>query len=614
MTMASTSSRKPASKPLRVKYPDDYNPILEYWREIENGLVVCEKIRKTYKKLVNDLGIQDGEFFYSPQRANHMLEFVENFCHHSKGKKFGGKPVRLELWEKALLAAVFGFIDADGNRKYREAVLIVAKKNGKSLIASCVGLYLQCADGEPGPEVYAVATKRDQAKIIWSEAKRMRNKSPALRKRVRALVAELVSDFNDGVFKPLASDVDTLDGLNVHGALMDEFHQWKNGRALFDIIADGVSAREQALILETSTAGTIREDFYDEKYAEAEKVINGYGVPDGYVADRFIAFVYELDKREEWTDPACWLKANPGLGTIKNLKNLQYKVGVAMKNRALVKNLLCKEFNIRETATESWLPFEACVNELLVCACDDGHWTTLRQSEIATAKCPTCGKPITTTIAEDALRGSYAVGGCDLSATTDLTCATLLIRKPGDNRFFVLQKYFLPAARVEEVEESSKREAPYELWSEQGWLQKCEGSRVDFHAVTMWFAKMVEKYDIRPLWIGYDRALAGYWLEEMTAYGFDMQQIAQGSFTFSYPMKRLGGLFEDHLIVYQNNPILRWCLTNTQAKSVNKAGVDSIQPEKPAGAHNRRIDGMVSLLNAFVCYSNHEDEYLRYVR
>jgi phage terminase large subunit-like protein len=194
-----TSRKAAKSSRLRVKYPDDYNPILEYWHEIENGLVVCDKIRKVYRKLVDDLSNQDGEFFYSVPRANHVLEFIENYCHHSKGK-MGGKPVRLELWERALLAAIFGFIDQNGNRKYREAVLIVAKKNGKSLIASCVGLYLQCADGEPGPEVYAVATKRDQAKIIWSEAKRMRNKSPALRKRVRALVAELVSDYNDGIF------------------------------------------------------------------------------------------------------------------------------------------------------------------------------------------------------------------------------------------------------------------------------------------------------------------------------------------------------------------------------------------------------------------------------
>lgn len=572
------TASKISSKAGRIKYPDDYNPILEYWQEIEKGLLVSDKIRRTFQKLVSDV-ISGGEFFYSPPRANHAIEFIENYCKHSKGK-MGGKPVRLELWEKAILATIFGFIDGDGMRKYREAVLIVAKKNGKSLIASAVGLYLLCADDEPGPEVYAVATKRDQAKIIWQESKRMRNKSPTLRKRIKALVAELNVDSNDGVFKPLASDVDTLDGLNIHGALMDEIHQWRNGRALFDIIADGTAAREQPLILETSTAGTIREDFYDEKYDYCKQVIDGYGIDDGYRDERFIAFVYELDSREEWADEKNWIKANPGLGTIKNLKTLREKVERAKKNPALVKNLLCKEFNIRETSSEAWLPFEACVNE--------------------------------TVVPMDTLEHRYAIGGCDLSAVRDLTCATLLICQPADRNFYVLQHYFLPACRVAELEGTSNREAPYRIWAEQGHITLCDSATVDFHDVTQWFLSMVNKHDIRPLWVGYDRALAGYWAEEMTGEGFDLEKIAQGPYTWTYPMKELGGLFEEHRIISNNNPILRWCVLNTGVKTLNKDGIQSIQPIKVSS--NRRIDGLVSLLNAYTCYKNHEEEFNSYVR
>lgn len=210
-----------------TRYPETYNPILEYWDAIQSGReAVSLKVQKTYRHVVEQLGAENSEFYYSPKRANHVLEFFENYCHHSKGKA-GGQLVQLELWEKALLATIFGFIDIEGNRQYREAILIVGKKNGKSLLASGVGLYLQLADGEAGPEVYAVATKRDQAKIIWQEAKRMVQKSPALRKRTRCLVGEVDSDYNDGVFKPLSSDSDTLDGLNIHGAMMDEIHQWK---------------------------------------------------------------------------------------------------------------------------------------------------------------------------------------------------------------------------------------------------------------------------------------------------------------------------------------------------------------------------------------------------
>lgn len=204
------------------------NPILEYWARIESGReVVCRKTRKTYQKLAWDVEHGAGGYHYSAKRANHVIGFIERFCKHSRGK-MGGKPVVLELWEKAMLAAVFGFVDAEGKRKYREAMLIVGKKNGKSLVASAVGLYLLVGDGEPGPEVYAVATKKDQAKIIWNESKRMVCKSPALRKRIKPLTHELSSEaFNDGAYKPLASDSDTLDGLNVHGVLMDDLYIMK---------------------------------------------------------------------------------------------------------------------------------------------------------------------------------------------------------------------------------------------------------------------------------------------------------------------------------------------------------------------------------------------------
>ena len=264
------------------RYSLEYNPILQYYAQIKSKKVTVSKaIEKWYRYLVWHIQNPD-EYFYSPKRANHIIEFAENFCKFSKGAT-GGQPVRLELWEKAHLAAVFGFVDINGNRQCRESLFIVGKKNGKSLLASIVGLYMQIGDGEPGPEVYAVATKRDQASIIWKESKRMVNKSPQLRKRIKPLVGELSSEqYNDGSFKPLASDKDTLDGLNVHCVLMDEIHQWKNGKALYDIMADGTTARQQPLVYITSTAGTVREDIYDLKYEEAKRVINGLFDKNGY--------------------------------------------------------------------------------------------------------------------------------------------------------------------------------------------------------------------------------------------------------------------------------------------------------------------------------------------
>ena len=174
------------------------------------------------------------------------------------------------------------------------------------------------------------------------------------------------------------------------------------------------------------------------------------------------------------------------------------------------------------------------------------------------------------------------------------------------------KKYFLPEMRVKEVEAGNAKEAPYKIWAEQGYLEMCDGARVDFKAVTRWFVEMVRQHNIRPLWIGYDAALSGYWVEEMTDYGFDMERIRQGPYTWTYPMKQLKGFFDEHKIIYQNNPMLRWCLLNTGVKSANKDGIESIQPVKPS--KTKRIDGMVSLLNAFTCLINHEEEYTRYIK
>lgn len=562
----------------KIVYPSDYNPVLEYWEAIESGReVVGDKIYRWYKYLAH-LVTHPGEYFYSNKRANHVLEFAENYCRLSKGAG-AGKPVRLELWEKAHLAAIFGFIDINGNRMCREAVLIVAKKNGKSLLASVVGLYMLLGDGEPGPEVYAVATKKDQAKIIWTESKRMVRKSKALLRRVKPLVAELSSElYNDGSFKPLASDSDTLDGLNIHCGLMDEIHQWKDGRKLYDIIADGVTAREQPLIYITSTAGTIREDIYDQKYEESERVINGLFDVDGYKDIHFFPFIYELDERKEWTNPKCWKKANPGLGTIKNLEALAEKVRKAIENPSLVRNLVCKEFNIRETSTEAWLTFEQIDNQEMF---DIGS-----------------------------LKPRYGIGGCDLSSTTDLTCATVIFMMPEDENIYVKQMYWIP----EDLLEARVREdkIPYDIWREKGLLRTCPGNRMHYKYVVDWYREVQEQDDIYLFKCGVDGWSATYFVEEMrNVFGTSVIDLVfQGKKTLSGPMKSLGADLTKKKIVYNNNPILKWCLCNT---TVDVDRNDNIQPAKGKQGATRRIDGMASLLDAYVELENHLEEYLSIV-
>lgn len=559
---------------MKRTYPNDYNPILEYWEQIKNGKeVVCDKTYRWYKYLVWHINNPD-EYFYSTKRANHILEFAENYCCISKGDG-AGSPVRLELWEKAHLAAVFGFVDINGFRQCREAVLIVGKKNGKSLLGSIVGNYMLIGDGEPGPEVYAVATKKDQAKIIWTESKRMVRKSPVLLKRIKPLVGELSSEyFNDGVFKPLASDSDTLDGLNVHCVLMDEIHQWKNGKSLYDIMADGTSARNQPLVYITSTAGTIREDIYDAKYEEATSVINGLFDDNGYKDIHFFPFIYELDNRKEWTDEVCWKKANPSLGTIKKIETLKAKVEKAKLNSSLVKNLVCKEFNIRETSIEAWLTFEELNNTAMY--------------DI------------------NKLKPRYGIGGCDLSSTTDLTNATIIFRVPDDENIYVLQMYWLPEDLLEQRVREDK--IPYDLWQEQGLLRTCPGNKVHYKYVKEWFEEVQKEYDIYIFKVGYDSWSATYFVEDMTnCFGKNtMEPVIQGKKTLSGPMKNLGADLKKKRIIYNNNPILKWCLTNT---SVDVDKNDNIQPCK-GSLGTRRIDGLAGLLDAYVVYERNLEDYM----
>lgn len=559
------------------KYPVSYNPILEYWSKIESGEeIVGLKVRKIYQKLAADVFDQDSEYEYSPERANHAIEFIENYCKHSKGK-WAGEPIDLELWQKAGLAAIFGFIHkVDGTRKYREVFLVVARKNGKSTLSSGVCLYLQIADGEGGAEVYAVATKESQAKIVWLESKRMVKKSPALAKRMKTLVKEIVSDFNDSSFKPVGSDSDTLDGLNVHGASLDEIHAWKD-KNLYDVIVDGTSSREQPLILMITTAGTVREAVYDMKYDEAEMLLNGIGDPDGYKDDRFLPIIYELDKRAEWTNEKNWKKANPGLGTIKKVDTLQTKVNKAKANPMLVKNLLTKDFNVRDTSTEAWLTFEQLNN------------------------------PATFDLAD--LKPRYGIGGCDLSSTTDLTASKVIFMVPGDPHIYVKQMYWLPEDLLEKrVIEDKIR---YDLWHENGLLRTTPGNSVHYKYVTEWFVEIQNECDIYLPWIGYDRWSAKYWVEEMQGYfgKESMIPVAQGRQTLSSPMKLLGADLENKIVNYNNNPIDKWCLSNTAVKVDDNL---NIKPDK-TNNQRRRIDGMAALLNAYVVLQEKRNDYMNMI-
>lgn len=542
------------------------NCILQYWDRIQSGeAVVSRRVRQQYQKIVDELQHPRDPWVFDLEKATAPIEFIERFCRHSKGKWIG-QPVRLELWQKALIQAAFGFVHKEtGLRRHREVLLLIGRKNGKSTLLAGLGLYMLVGDGEGGAEVYSLATKRDQARIVFAEhAVPMVSQSPALRKHLKKRKTDLYFPVTFGKFEPLASESHSLDGLNSHCVIIDELHAIKD-RNLYDVMRQSMAARTQPLLFMITTAGFVRECIYDDMYDYACRVLD-----DEVEDERFLAFLYELDDRAEWTDFRAWEKANPGLGTIKSYEELAANVERAKNEPNFLPTVLTKDFNVRETVAGTWLTFEQINNE-----------ETFALSEI---------------------ENSYAVTGTDLSSTTDLSCATILVMKP-DGKKYVLQQYFLPEELVEQRTKEDR--IPYDRWSERGLLTLCPGNKVDYSMVTQWYLRMYQEHGIHMIWNGYDPWNSQYWVDEMKEYGFQMEIVRQGAKTLSQPMKELAADLAAKRINYNNNPILKWCLTNT---SVKRDDNDNIRPIK--GSNQRqRIDGAVSLLIAYTVLFNHLNDY-----
>ena len=534
---------------------------------------MSEKVKRTMMQLMDIVNGKNKKYHFDPLLANYPINFIEDLCKQSKGSL--GKDLKLELFQKAIIQAIYGIVDKKGIRRTNELFLVIGRKNGKSTMLSALGIYGLIGEPEEGgPEVDCVSTKKDAAKIVFNEAKNMVKQSSTLTKYIKPRKSDLYSESNFGVYQPLSSDSDTLDGLNPSVVILDECHAIKD-RNLYDVMKQAMAAeaREQPLFLTITTSGFNREGIYDELYDYAEQCL-----ADPTKDEHFLSFIYELDSLEEWDQEDKWIKANPGLGKIKSLSKLRYNVERAKNTPKYKPTVLTKDFNLKNIAATSWLT-----------------WEELNNEEVFDPQL---------------VYNTYAIGGCDLSSTRDLTCASLLIRIRGDEKIYLLQHYFLPEERVDMLEATNSKEAPYRLWSERGLLTLCEGSMVKYSDVTKWFLEMREKYKIDIWKLGYDRALANYWVEEMRSeFGDVMEAVPQGPITWTAPMNEMGGMLSDKMVNYNNNPIFKWCLTNT---AVKKTGTnEAIQPIK-IQAH-RRIDGLVSFLNAYTIYCKYRDDYLNMV-
>ena len=543
------------------------NYIAEYNAKIQSGEIAASKrVKAVYARLAADTNSSRGGYVFDEARANRPIEFIERFCKHSKGE-WAGQGIRLELFQKAFIQALYGFVDAEtGLRQYRESFFLVGRKNGKSTLLAGLALYMLTSDGEGGAEVYSTATKYAQARLLFDEAHNMIKQSPDLSKHFKKRKTDLYYSPTMSKFQPLARNSDTLDGLNCSFCVMDELHGVRD-RNLYEVMRQSQAARRQPLLVMITTAGTVRECIFDDMYSHAAQVA------DGIIQDpRFLPVLYELDDRAEWTNPAAWVKANPALCSIKKLDDLTAKVERAKQNRNELSGVLCKEFNVRETVKTAWLSFDDINNE--------------------------------ETFTLDDFRGAYCIGGVDLSITTDLTCASLLFMKRGDDTKYITQMYFLPADRLQERVQQDK--IPYDKWFERGLLRLCTGNSINYSDVTAWFSETIKEYELFPAWVYYDSYSARYFVEEMTLQGFNMVRCIQGAKTLSLPMQMLGADLQAHRVIYNNNPILKWCLTNTGIQTDRNGNIVPIKNQSP----RQRIDGAAALLDCYVGLYEHYNEFI----
>lgn len=525
----------------------------EYARDVLAGTIpTCRWVRLACERHLRDLESgPDRGLHFDPGAAALVIAFFSQLK-HSKGE-WAGQTIRLEPWQQFILWVLFGWKRADGTRRFRTSYLEVARKNGKTTMAAGVGLYLLLADGEPGAEIYSAATKRDQARLSHAEATRMAKASGPIRQMVRVFKDNIHIPDTASKFEPLGADSDTMDGLNVHAALVDEVHAHKT-RDTWDVLETGTGARRQPLMFAITTAGFDRQSLCWQLHEYTEKVLDGI-IQD----DTFFGVIYGIDEEDDWQDERVWIKANPNLGVSKKLDDLRRKAMRAREMPAALNAFLRLELDVWTQSETKWMNME--------------HW---RQ----------CGQAVDA----QGLRGRVCYAGLDLSSTTDIT-ALLLVFPPevDDDLVQVLCRFWIPEESMHERVHRDR--VPYDVWVRQGYITATPGNVVDYAYVLAQIDEDMQAYGLDE--IAFDRWGATKIQTDLTELGGPdfMVQFGQGFASMSGPMKELEKLVLQHRLAHGNNPVLTWMADNLVARE-DPAG--NIKPDKEKS--REKIDGMVALI------------------
>ena len=532
--------------------------IEEYWYLIEHKEVVAGRwIRKQMRNLMEDL--DNPRYIFDPDKAHKRMRFQETFCLQSK-KPYYNKPIQFMPWQKAWWEAVYGFKMSDTQRRrFTEALLEIARKNGKSTTFAADGM----ADlfiGEGGSDICCASNDDGQARLIWNEIAGMRERLDPKRAITKPTLVELKNIRRNITIFRMSAKTQNKDGRIISKTYLDESHDIReeNGASEIAEACDrSMSSQDEPLFLGCSTQGFNRDCYLDKKIAYAKAVISGE-VDD----EHFLGFLYEQDSEQEiWTDESSWEKSNPSIRYgVKKVDKLRRDIEKAKIDKATRIHMLTKDFNIPQSNAQAWLMLE------------DYEYPQ-------------------TQLPPETFRGAYAVGSVDLSATTDLTSAKVLIHLPGDRKKYILSHYFIPESKLEDSDDKNEG-AEYTEWARAGLMTIHEGNEVNLVDVADWFFRLFKQFGIRIYKIGYDQRFAKTFLDRCEEYGFEVEMLAQGKY-LSGAMKLTEADLKHKVIEYQSNPIDKWCLSNCCCRGDE---LGNIQPTKVPGNPHKRIDGALTFI------------------
>lgn len=541
------------------------NWIFKYHEAIQKKeVIVGVWVRLCFEILTT--GLLNGEWEFNEKKANKAIKFIENFCHHSEGRS---DLLHLELWQKAIVSAIFGIMDkTTGYRQFREVFIIVARKNGKTLFAAAIAAYMTYVDGEYGAKVYFLAPKLDQADLVYDAFYQIVQSDDELDSITKKRRSDIyIKAFNTSV-KKIAFNSKKSDGFNPQLVVDDEIEAWPGDQGLkqYEVMTSALGARKQPLIISIATAGYVNDGIFDELFKRATAFLKGNSREK-----RLLPFIYMIDDIEKWDSIEELKKSNPNLGVSVSVEYYLEQIEIARNSISKKVEFMTKFCNIKQNSAVAWLDY----------------WDVM--------KCVHEEKPLSL---ED-FKGCYCVGGIDLSRTTDLTAASIVINRDGINHIFT--RFYMPQKRYEVA--INEDNTPYNIYRDRGFLFISGENQVDYKDVYNWFIELVKVYKIKPLKIGYDRYSANYLVEDLKTAGFHTDDVYQGT-NLTPILHEFEGNLKDGLFDFGDNSMLAAHFLNVAVDiNLNDSRMKPVKIEK-----RMRIDGAMSVFDALTMVSKYHNE------